>query len=83
MLASFSPREKVLTILTYWWVVAAAAILGGLAGLGAYALKTPVYEAQVHIAIGIDFTRTGYMEQYDKDLALGAAAGVILSLIHI
>ena len=79
MLASFSPREKVLTILTYWWVVAAAAILGGLAGLGAYALKTPVYEAQVHIAIGIDFTRTGYMEQYDKDLALGAAAGVIYS----
>ena len=79
MLASFSPREKVLTILAYWWVVAAAAILGGLAGLGAYALKTPVYEAQVHIAIGIDFTRTGYMEQYDKDLALGAAAGVIYS----
>lgn len=79
MLASFSPREKVLTTLAYWWVVAAAAILGGLAGLGTYALKTPVYEAQAHIAIGIDFARTGYMEQYDKDLALGAAAGVIYS----
>ena len=79
MLDSFSPREKVLSILAYWSVVAAAAILGGLAGLAIYALKAPVYEAQAHIAIGIDFTRTGYMEQYDKDLALGSAAGVIFS----
>ena len=79
MLASFSPREKVLSILAYWWVVAAAAILGGLAGLGISALKAPVYEAQAHITMGIDFTRTGYMEQYDKDLALSAAAGVIYS----
>jgi len=79
MLATISPREKALTILTFWWVVAAAAILGGLAGLAIFALKDPVYEAQVSITMGIDFARTGYMEQYDKDLALGTAAGIIYS----
>lgn len=79
MLASFSPREKMLSILTYWWVMAAAGILGGLAGLGIYALKAPIYEAQTSITMGIDFTRTGYLGQYDKDLALGTAAGIIYS----
>lgn len=80
MLATISPREKALNILTFWWVVAAAAILGGLAGLGIFALKEPVYEAQVSITMGIDFARTGSMEQYDKDLALGTAAGIIYSV---
>lgn len=79
MLATISPREKALTLLTFWWVVAAAALLGGLAGLVIFALKQPVYEAQVAITMGIDFARTGYMEQYDKDLALGTAAGIIYS----
>jgi uncharacterized protein involved in exopolysaccharide biosynthesis len=79
MLATISPRDKALTILTFWWVVAAAAILGGLAGLGIHALKDPEYEAQVSITMGINFARTGSMEQYDKDLALGAAAGIIYS----
>ncbi|MRR31505.1 hypothetical protein EG834_14540 [bacterium] len=79
MVATISPREKALTILTYWWVVAAAAILGGLAGLGIFALKEPVYEAQVSITMGINFARTGYMEQYDKDLALGLAGSLIYS----
>jgi uncharacterized protein involved in exopolysaccharide biosynthesis len=79
MVATISPREKALTILTYWWVVAAAAILGGLAGLGIFTLKEPVYEAQVSITMGINFARTGYMEQYDKDLALGLAGSLIYS----
>lgn len=84
MPATISPREKALEILTYWWVVAAAAIIGGLAGILFFALKQPVYEAQARVTMGIDFTRTGYMEQYDKDLALGSAAGVIYSadVIH-
>ena len=79
MVATISPREKALTVLTHWWVVAVAAILGGLVGLGIFALKEPAYEAQVTTTMGIDFARTGYMEQYDKDLALGIAAGIIYS----
>lgn len=79
MPASISPREKALALLTYWWVVALAAILGGLAGIAFFAIQHPVYEAQAQITMGIDFTQTGYMEQYDKDLALGTAAGVIYS----
>jgi len=48
--------------------------------LGIFALKDPVYEAQVSVNMGIDFARTGSMEQYDKDLALGTAAGIIYSV---
>jgi hypothetical protein len=76
---SISPRDKALTLMTFWWVVAAAAILGGLAGMGVHALKPPVYEAQARITMGIDFYQTGYMEQFDKDLALVSAAGIIYS----
>jgi len=79
MLASISPREKALAVLTYWWVIAGAAILGGLAGLAVFLIKQPIFEAQAHFTMGIDFSRTGYMEQYDKDLALGTAAGVVYS----
>jgi len=79
MAASFSPREKALNFLAYWWVIAAAAILGGLIGLGVFSLKKPVFEAQATLTMGINFARTGILEQYDKDLALGTAAGIIYS----
>lgn len=79
MPASFTPREKALSILTTWWIVAALAILGGLAGLGVFATRHPVYESQVTLTMGINFARTGILEQYDKDLALGTAAGIIYS----
>lgn len=79
MAVSFSPREKVINILTYWWVVVAAAIIGGLVGLAAFAVKKPVYEAQATFTMGIDFVRTGILTQYDKDIALTTAHGVIFS----
>lgn len=79
MAASFSPREKALNALTYWWVIAVTAIIGGLIGLGVFAVKKPVYEARVTLTISINYARTGVLEQYDKDLALGTAAGVIFS----
>jgi len=79
MAASFSPRERALNFLAYWWVIAAAAILGGLIGLGVFSLKKPVFEAEATLTMGINFARTGILEQYDKDLALGTAAGIIYS----
>lgn len=80
MAVSFSPREKALNVLTFWWVVAVSAIIGGLIGLTIFAIKKPVYESQVTLTMGINFARTGILEQYDKDLALGTAAGVIYSI---
>lgn len=79
MVATLSPREKVMNVLTYWWVVVAAAIIGGLIGLAVYAIKKPVYEAQAAFTISLDFARTGVMSQYDKDLAIGTAGGVVFS----
>ncbi|MHB8933205.1 MAG: hypothetical protein ACYC6H_07040, partial [Bellilinea sp.] len=80
MAVSFSPREKALNVLTFWWVVAVSAIIGGLFGLTMFAIKKPVYESRVTLTMGINFARTGILEQYDKDLALGTAAGVIYSI---
>lgn len=79
MAASLSPREKISNVLTYWWVIVAAAIIGGLIGMSVFAIKKPVYEARATFTISIDFARTGIMEQYDKDLALGTAGSVIFS----
>ncbi len=79
MTASLSPREKVSNVLTYWWVIVTAAIIGGLIGLTVSTVKKPVYEARATFTISLDFARTGILTQYDKDLALGTAASAIFS----
>ena len=79
MAATFSPREKAQNVISFWWIVACIAILGGLIGMVISAVRKPVYEARVTLTMGINFARTGILEQYDKDLALGTAAGIIYS----
>lgn len=75
----FSPLETIQLAMRKWWLIALLMILGGLFGILFYQLRQPVYEATVAFSMGIDYTRTGPISQYDGDHALGMAGTLISS----
>ena len=79
MSSDFSPLETLQAAARKWWLLAGLMLIGALAGLAFSLLQPPVYEAVVSFSLGIDFTRTGVMTQYEQDLALGMAGNQIRS----
>jgi len=79
MSSDFSTLETLQAAARKWWLLAGLMLIGALAGLAFSLLQPPVYEAVVSFSLGIDFTRTGVMTQYEQDLALGMAGNQIRS----
>ena len=75
----FSPLETINLILRKWWLLALMLAVGGLVGILFFQMRQPIYEATVSFAMGIDYTRTGPITQYDEDHALGMAGALITS----
>jgi hypothetical protein len=79
-LAEFSPFETFESTLSHWRLVVILTLIGGLAGLLFHRLQPPVYDATVVFVIGIDYKNVGReLTQYEEDLAVGAAGGLISS----
>lgn len=79
-MTEFSPLESFENALHHWRLVVILTIVGGLVGLIFHRLQPPVYDATVVFSIGIDFKNVGReLTQYEEDLAVGAAGGLILS----
>lgn len=74
-----------------WWKIALFAILGGLIGLGASFLQTPLYQAEAIFSATIDFTQVNaqtladedggviQFTQYDEDMALLVVQNTLLA----
>jgi uncharacterized protein involved in exopolysaccharide biosynthesis len=81
----FSPSEYFSRVISYWWVVMLATILGGVFGSIYYHLHPPVYEATATYFVTIDLNRfptLGVREdliQYNEDMALSTTEGALLS----
>lgn len=75
----FSPAEAVKNALHKWWLIALTTAVGGLLAILFFQLRQPIYEATVSFALGIDYTRTGPITQYDEDHALGMVGMLITS----
>lgn len=75
----FSPAEAVKLALNKWWLIALTTVVGGLFAILFFQLRQPIFEATVSFTIGIDYTRTGPVTQYDEDHALGMAGSLITS----
>jgi hypothetical protein len=75
----FSPLDQINQALRYWWFLFALVLLGGIIGLAAQQLRSPVYEAVGHFTASIDYVATGPLTQYDEDVTLNAVGNVILS----
>jgi uncharacterized protein involved in exopolysaccharide biosynthesis len=79
-LTDYSPLESFEHALSYWRMVVFLTIIGGLCGLVFHRLQPPLYDATAVFTIGIDFKNVGReLTQYEEDLAVGAAGGLILS----
>jgi capsular polysaccharide biosynthesis protein len=79
-LTEYSPLETFESAVAHWRLVVILTIVGGLVGLIFHWLRPPVYDATISFTIGIDFKNVGReLTQYEEDVALGAAGGLILS----
>jgi uncharacterized protein involved in exopolysaccharide biosynthesis len=81
----FSPYLYLNRLVDLWWIVAIAAILGGLLGYIFHGLHPPVYEATATFDVTIDLGRFPIkdiredMLQYNEDLALNTTKAILLS----
>jgi len=83
--SEFSPYEYFSRILSYWWVVLLATLIGGAFGFLFFELHPPVYEATASYFVTLDmnnFPTLGVREdliQYNEDMALNTTEGALLS----
>jgi uncharacterized protein involved in exopolysaccharide biosynthesis len=81
----FTPYEYFDRVISLWWLVALATILGGALGYLFYKLNPPLYEANDTYIVTIDLSRfplQGVKDeflQYNEDLALNSTEDVLLS----
>ncbi len=83
--SEFSPSEYFARVISYWWVVLLATILGATFGFIFYHIHPPVYEATATYFVTLDLTRfptLGVRDdliQYNEDMALNTTQGALLS----
>jgi uncharacterized protein involved in exopolysaccharide biosynthesis len=81
----FSPYAHFNRVISLWWLVALATILGGAFGYLFYLLRPPVYEATAIYIVTIDLNRfpiQGMREdlvQYNEDIALNTTQDALFS----
>lgn len=56
-----------------------AGLAGAAVGWGIFTAKTPQYQAEGTIAVGIDFTRTGQLSDIEEDQMLGIIGDILVS----
>lgn len=61
----------------YWWVVAAAIVVGGLIGSIFPYLRKPLYESISVISTSIDFAYAGKLSELEEDQMLVAVGNLI------
>lgn len=86
MIASeFSVYDQFNHLLSRWWLIALATLLGGILGFIIFQLRPPLYEATATYLVTIDLNRFPLqttqedLMQYNEDLALNTTKGVLLS----
>jgi hypothetical protein len=77
----FSPKDQILKLLHYWWIVAVTMIVGGLLGYAIHHLRPPVYQAKASLYTFIDFLKITDVQltPYDEDVTINTVQAVMLS----
>jgi len=71
------PADAVSRASRVWWLVALCFIVGAAGGLLVHALRPSEYESSFSIPVGIDFTNTGELTQYELDVAYEFAGQIL------
>lgn len=81
----FSPYKYFIHVMSLWWLVPLATILGGALGYIFYHLHPSVYEATATYIVSIDLNRFPFqgvredLIQYNEDMAVNTTQGALLS----
>lgn len=77
----FDPVEHFYTYLRLWWLLLAAALLGGLAGFLFSRTHAPLYEAMAKFMVEIDLEKVPQdkLDFYYIDMALATTEGALIS----
>jgi len=75
----FTPRDTLDAALDLWWFVVAVMLLGSAAGWVFHLLRPAVYEGRAALATGIDYVRTGPLNDLEEDQAMELVGDVIKS----
>ncbi len=62
-----------------WWILALTGVIGAGIGWLIFINKTPQYQAEGFISIGIDFTRTGQLTDIEEDQMIGITGDILNS----
>jgi hypothetical protein len=79
MTRSFTPYDTLDHALRAWWLLVLLMLLGVLGGYLLNRARPPLYEAHASIAISIDFTRSGDLQDFEQDYVVGIVGDVIAS----
>ncbi|MDX9865774.1 MAG: hypothetical protein RBT34_13305 [Anaerolineaceae bacterium] len=73
----FTPKDILDSALRLWWFVAAVMLLGAAAGWTFHRIRPAVYEGRASLATGIDYVRTGPLNDLEEDQAMELVGDVI------
>jgi hypothetical protein len=69
--------ETLHRLMRYWWLVAAAIVVGGVIGSLFPFLRTPLYESTSVISTSIDFAYAGKLSELEEDQMIVAVGNLI------
>jgi len=75
----FTPRDVLDLALRLWWFVVVVMLLGAAAGWVFHQFRPTVYEGRASLATGIDYVRTGPLNDLEEDQAMELVGDVIKS----
>ncbi len=75
------PLRMINAIFKFWWIPAAAILVGGAVGFIFSTFHKPIYEATAQFYITVDLNKFGerVITDYDQDLALSATTAILIS----
>lgn len=75
----FTPRDTLDAALGLWWFVVVVMLLGAAAGWVFHQLRPAMYEGRASLATGIDYVRTGPLNDLEEDQAMELVGDLIKS----
>ena len=79
MLESYSPVERFLKTIRYWWLVTGIMVVGGGCGLLVYSIQPDIFQSSAVISVGIDYSRAGLLTDIEEDQIVEIIGDVISS----